>query len=74
MEVGFLTPFFLQTDHQLRFITVCCTPLPIDKRSVFLERLAAHLKMETRLRHPSDRDLEDATTVALRGLMHGSAA
>ena len=46
-------------------------PLPVEKRGTFLQRVAAELG---RVRRPGDRDVERATTAALRGLMHEPAA
>ena len=62
------------SDQQLRFITACCTPLPVEKRSIFLQRLVAFLKVRDRLRNPTDDDLEAAVRVALGGLVHEPAA
>ena len=62
------------SDQQLRFITACCQPLPLEKRSLFLQRMAAHLEVRDRLRRPSDDDLEAACRAALTGLVHESAA
>ena len=62
------------SDQQLRFITACCTPLPVEKRTIFLQRLVAHLKVRDRLRHPTNDDVEAAARSALGGLVHEPAA
>jgi hypothetical protein len=46
-------------------------PLDPTKRTVLTERIAAELK---RVRRPGDQDIEAATRVALRGLLHAPAA
>ena len=61
-------------DDQLRFVTACCQPLKIEKRSVFLKRLVAHLKVRDRLHHPTDDDIAAACREALAGLVHAPAA
>jgi hypothetical protein len=45
--------------------------LPVEKRSVFLERVAARLQLRGRF---TDRDFDDAVRRALRGLIQESAA
>ena len=62
------------TRSQLKFITACAQPLAVEKRSVFLRRLVAFLKVRDRLRNPSDDDLEAAVRAALGGLVHEPAA
>jgi hypothetical protein len=62
------------TDQQLKFVTAICQPLPVEKRSVFLSCMVAHLQIRDLLHHPSDEDLEAACRSALSGLMQGSAA
>ena len=62
------------SDSQLKFVTAVCTPLPPDKRSLFLQRMTAFLEVRDLLRHPSDDDLEAACRSALTGLMHGPVA
>jgi hypothetical protein len=48
-------------------------PLPVDKRSAFLERVAAHLG---RLGYSrvKDSDVESAVRKSLKGLLHAPAA
>ena len=46
------------TDAQLRLVTALATPLPQDKRSLFLERLVRHIKVNGNPRHPTDDQLE----------------
>jgi hypothetical protein len=45
--------------------------LPVEKRSVFLERVAARLQL---LGSFTDRDFDDAVRLALRRLIQESAA
>jgi hypothetical protein len=45
--------------------------LPVDKRSVFLERVAARLQLRGRF---TNLDFDDAVRLALRGLIQESAA
>jgi hypothetical protein len=52
---------------------VAAKPLPPDKRSVLLERTAAHLQQLGYLR-VSDDDVERAVKVAVRGLLHAAPA
>jgi hypothetical protein len=62
---------FALTDKQLRLVMVAATPLPPEKRSIFLERVAARL----RLHGPrfTDADLGAAIQVALTGLIQSAA-
>ena len=59
------------TDNGLKLVMVAARGLPPEKRSVFLERLAAQL---ARIRRPGDADVERAAHTALRGLMHAPTA
>jgi hypothetical protein len=45
--------------------------VPVEKRDVFLQRLAAQL---CRIRRPGDADVERAARAALKGLMQAPAA
>jgi hypothetical protein len=62
------------SDQQLRFITACCQPLPVEKRSLFLQRLVAALRLHNCLRRPDDEQLEAAARSALLGLAQKPAA
>jgi hypothetical protein len=59
------------TDAQLEIVMVAAGGLPAEKRSVFLERVAARL----RLHGPrfTDADLDAATQAALTGLIQSAA-
>ena len=59
------------SDDQLQIIMTAAGSLPVEKRSVFLERLAARL----RLRGPrfTDADLGAAIQAALTGLIQSAA-
>jgi hypothetical protein len=60
------------TDDQLRAV-IAGGPLPPEKQSAFLERVAGHLRLVGYDR-VSDTDVERAVQVALRGLLHAPAA
>jgi hypothetical protein len=68
-------PFFGLTDEQMRAIMMMAAPLELTKRDIFLQRLAARLKLE-RMRggRPSNVQVQAAAQDALAGLLHGSAA
>jgi hypothetical protein len=57
-------------DRQLQIIVDAAAILPVEKRSVFLERIAARLQLRGR---PVDHFVfEDVVEAALRGLVHPS--
>jgi hypothetical protein len=62
------------TDSQLRAVMAAAGSLPPEKRTIFLERLAAQLPHLTGGQHPGDGDIERAAHAALRGLMQAPAA
>jgi len=55
------------SDSQLRIVMVAATPLAVEKRGTFLQRVAGQLGQ---VRRPADRDVERAVAAALRGLLH----
>jgi hypothetical protein len=57
------------SDKQLRFITAAATSLPVEKRSLFLQRLAVYMRTHN-IFHPRDDEIEHAMRVALTGLVH----
>jgi hypothetical protein len=59
------------SDDQLTIVMTAARGLPVDKRSVFLERVAARLQLRGRF---TDRDFDDAVRLALRHLIQESAA
>src|SRR5258706_12793758 len=62
------------SDAQLRLVQMAAGPLPPDKRSVLLERVAAQLG-QLGYRRVKDGDVERAVMVSLRGLLqHAPAA
>ncbi len=61
------------TDAQLRLVTTAATPLSLDKRSAFLERVAGHLGQHG-CRRPRDIDVENAVLKSLKSLLHAPAA
>jgi hypothetical protein len=58
------------TDAQLAIVMTAAGGLPVEKRSLFLERVAARLTLDGRF---TDTDLDDAVRVALHGLAQNSA-
>jgi hypothetical protein len=62
---------FALTDAQLEIVMAAAGSIPVEKRSVFLERIAARL----RLRGPrfTDADLSNAIQAALTGLIQSAA-
>jgi hypothetical protein len=60
------------SDSQLRTIWNAVDDLPAEKRGIYLERIVAWLQF--RDGRFIDRDLDDAVRLALRGLIHESAA
>ena len=63
---------FVLSDSQLRTIWNAADALPAEKRGIFLERMGALL--QCRGGRFIDRDLDDVVRLALRGLIHESAA
>jgi hypothetical protein len=63
---------FALSDDQLQTVMIAAGPLPPEKRGLFLERVAARL----RLGGPrfTDHDLDQAIRLALKGLIRESAA
>jgi hypothetical protein len=59
------------SDSQLAAVMTAAGPLPVDKRGIFLERVAARLALRGRF---NDADVDTAVQVALRGLVQESAA
>jgi hypothetical protein len=57
----------------LKLVMTAGEPLPPDKRSAFLARVAGYLQ-QTGYRHVRDRDVERATMKSLKGLLHAPAA
>ena len=60
------------TDDQLGIVMNAASGLPVEKRTVFLERVAARLAL--RGARISDADLDKAIRIALKGLTHQPAA
>ena len=63
---------FALSDSQLQAIWNVAHGLPAEKRGIYLERIVAWLQF--RDGRFIDRDLDDAVRLALRGLIHESAA
>ena len=56
---------------QLALVMTAAGGLPVEKRSVFLERVAAWLRLHGP--HFTDADLDDAVRTALTGLIQSAA-
>ena len=59
------------SDDQLAVVMTAARSLPVEKRSVFLERVASRLRLRGNF---TNLDLDDAVRQALRGLIQESAA
>lgn len=62
---------FALSDSQMEAVMTAAADLPVEKRSVFLDRVAAQL--QRRGRRFTAADLEKAVRVALTGLIHSVA-
>jgi hypothetical protein len=60
------------SDSQLRTVWAAADGLPVEKRGVFLGRLVAQLQL--RGYHFTTTDVEEVVRLALKGLIHTSAA
>ncbi|MFZ1048853.1 MAG: hypothetical protein WAN52_24940 [Pseudolabrys sp.] len=58
------------TDAQLEIITTAANAVPVERRSVFLERVGAMLKVRGRF---SDADVSDVAKLATAGLIQHTA-
>lgn len=59
------------TDYQLKVVMAAARTLPVEKRDIFLQRIAAMLTMRGRF---SDADVADVARLAMAGLMQRSTA
>jgi len=59
------------TGHQIEIVMDAARALPVEKRSLLLERIAAMVNL--RGRRVTDNDVIDLTVLALTGLSHGDA-
>jgi hypothetical protein len=57
------------TDYQLRIVMGAAGGLPVEKRDLFLRRIAAMLILRGR-GHFNDADVSDVARLALAGLIH----
>ena len=64
-------PVFALTDAQLEIVMIAAGSLPVEKRGLFLERVAA--KLQLRGLHFTDADLGAAIQAALKGLIQSAA-
>ena len=62
---------FALTDAQLEIVMIAAGSLPVEKRGLFLERVAA--KLQLRGLHFTDADLGAAIQAALKGLIQSAA-
>jgi hypothetical protein len=64
-------PAFSLGDDQLQTVMIAASPLPPEKRGLFLKRVAARLRLcEPRF---TDHDLDQAIRLALKGLIREAA-
>ena len=61
------------TDNQLRTVMDMARTLPVEKRDLYLQRIAAMLTQRGR-GHVTDADVTDVAKLALCGLVHTDAA
>ena len=61
------------TDNQLQSIMDAARTLPVEKRDIYLRRIAAMLTMRGR-GHVTDTDVSDVAKLALTGLAQQPAA
>jgi hypothetical protein len=61
------------TDSQLRIVMDAARMLPIEKRDLYLRRIAAMLTLRGR-GHFNDADVTNVAQLALRGLMQQAAS
>jgi hypothetical protein len=66
MKPNFPLPFSL-TDQQMQTIMAGARTLPVEKRSQYLQRIAAMLEIRGRF---SDGDVTEVAALALVGLVH----
>ena len=59
------------TDTQLEIIVTAANAVPVERRSIFLERVGAMLRMRGRF---TDADVHDVTALALCGLVRTGTA
>ena len=67
-----LSTMFALSDAQLALVMTAAGGLPVEKRSVFLERVAARLRLCAGA-HFTDADLGAAIQAALTGLIQSAA-
>jgi hypothetical protein len=61
------------TDSQLSTVMIAARTLPVEKRDLYLQRIAAMLTMRGR-GHVTDADVINVAQLALCGLVHQAAA
>ena len=61
------------TDNQLRTVMDTARTLPVEKRDLYLQRIAAMLTQRGR-GHVTDADVTDVAKLALTGVAHQPAA
>jgi hypothetical protein len=62
------------TDSQLAAVMDAARPLPVEKRDVYLRRIAAMLILRGGYGHYDDADVTDVAKLALTGLAQQPAA
>jgi hypothetical protein len=66
-------PMLGLTDYQLRIVMGAARGLPVEKRDIFLQRIAAMLALRGHGRF-TDTDVAEVTKLAIAGLVHTDAA
>jgi hypothetical protein len=62
------------TDHQLQAVMDAARPLPVEKRDVYLRRIAAMLILRGGYGRYDDADVTDVAKLAMAGLAQQPAA
>ena len=60
-------------DVQLKTVMAAASHVPVEKRDLYLQRVAAMLTLRGR-GHFADGDVDNAVKLALVGMVHASAA
>ena len=72
--IAIITPGMVGlTDPQLKIVMTVAQTVSVERRSVFLERVGAMLRMRG-YGHFTDSDVSDVARLALCGLVHTDAA
>jgi hypothetical protein len=67
-----MSGMFGLTDAQLKSVMDVANAVPVERRSIFLERITAMLRMRG-YGHFTDSDVQDVAQLAVAGLSHRTA-